>query len=76
MAAQRCTPKPQVIGGSSTGVNARQPRIEPGQVVGHYITMDPVTGQRKWEVPLTDMAQLCGHAGDRWRARFHRQAYR
>src|SRR5262249_34958531 len=50
----------QVIGESSTGINARLPRIEPGQVVGYYIAMDPLTGQRKWEVPLTDMPSSAG----------------
>jgi alcohol dehydrogenase (cytochrome c) len=57
---QLAPPKPQVIGEGSTGVNARQPRIEPRQVVGHYIAMDPLTGQRKWEVPLTDMPSSAG----------------
>jgi alcohol dehydrogenase (cytochrome c) len=52
--------KPQVIGESSTGVNARQPRIEPGQVVGYYVAIDPLTGQRKWEVPLTDVPSSAG----------------
>ncbi len=51
---------PQVIGENSTGVNARQPQIEPGQVVGYYIAIDPLTGQRKWEVPLTDIPSSAG----------------
>jgi alcohol dehydrogenase (cytochrome c) len=49
-----------VIGENSTGVNARQPRIEPGQVVGYYIAMDPLTGERKWEVSLTDIPSSAG----------------
>jgi len=53
-------PKQQVIGQDSTGVVARQPTIKPGDVVGHFIAMDPLTGQRKWEVPLTDMASSAG----------------
>jgi alcohol dehydrogenase (cytochrome c) len=57
---QLAPPKPQVIGENSTGVNARQPRIEPGQVVGYYVAMDPLTGQRKWEVPLTDIPSSAG----------------
>src|ERR1700738_835428 len=32
----------------------------PGQVVGYYIAMDPLTGQRKWEVPLTDIPSSAG----------------
>ena len=57
---QLAPPKPQVIGESSTGVNARQPQITPGTVVGYYIAMDPLTGQRKWEVPLTDIPSSAG----------------
>jgi alcohol dehydrogenase (cytochrome c) len=57
---QLAPPKPQVIGENSTGVNARQPRIEPGQVVGYYIAFDPLTGQRKWEVPLADVPSSAG----------------
>ncbi len=57
---QLAPPRPQVIGENSTGVNARQPRIEPGQVVGYYIAMDPLTGQRKWEVPLSDLPSSAG----------------
>lgn len=53
-------PKQQVIGQGSTGVIARQPTIKPGDVVGYFIAMDPLTGQRKWEVPLTDMASAAG----------------
>jgi alcohol dehydrogenase (cytochrome c) len=49
-----------VIGEGSTGVNARQPQIMPGQVVGYYIAMDPLTGQRKWQVPLTDIPSSAG----------------
>jgi alcohol dehydrogenase (cytochrome c) len=57
---QLAPPKPQVIGENSTGVNARQPRLEPGQVVGYYVAFDPMTGQRKWEVPLTDIPSSAG----------------
>jgi alcohol dehydrogenase (cytochrome c) len=57
---QLAPPHPQVIGENSTGVNARQPRIEPGQVVGYYIAFDPLTGRRKWEVPLSDVPSSAG----------------
>ena len=46
---QLAPPKPQVIGENSTGVNARQPQLKPGDVVGYYLAMDPLTGQRKWQ---------------------------
>ena len=29
-------------------------------MVGYYIAMDPLTGQRKWEVPLTDIPSSAG----------------
>src|SRR6202045_2556727 len=57
---QLAPPRPQVIGENSTGVNGRQPRIEPGQVVGYYVAIDPLTGQRKWEVPLADIPSSAG----------------
>src|SRR5258708_3047437 len=57
---QLAPPKPQVIGESSTGVNARQPTINPGDVVGAFIAIDPLTGQRKWEAPLTDIPSSAG----------------
>jgi alcohol dehydrogenase (cytochrome c) len=53
-------PKPQVIGEPSTGVTSRVPQIKAGEVVGYFIAFDPVTGQRKWEVPLNDMASSAG----------------
>ena len=57
---QLAPPKPQVIGANSTGVNARQPQIKPGDVVGYFIAFDPLTGQRKWQVPLTDIPSSAG----------------
>jgi len=53
-------PKVQEIGKDSTGVIARQPNVTPGQVVGSFIAFDPLTGQRKWEVPLTDIPSSAG----------------
>jgi alcohol dehydrogenase (cytochrome c) len=53
-------PKPQIIGQDSTGVITRQPTVNPGDVVGYFIALDPLTGQRKWEAPLTDMASSAG----------------
>jgi alcohol dehydrogenase (cytochrome c) len=57
---QLAPPRQVAIGESSTGVNARVPQIAPGQVVGNFIAMDPLTGQRKWEVPLTDIPSSAG----------------
>jgi alcohol dehydrogenase (cytochrome c) len=53
-------PKPVVIGGSSTGVVSRLVAIQPGDVLGHLVAMDPLTGQKKWEVPLTDFPSSSG----------------
>jgi alcohol dehydrogenase (cytochrome c) len=57
---QLSPPKPMVIGENYTLVNARLPTISPGQVVGYYIAMNPLTGERKWEVPLTDIPSSAG----------------
>jgi alcohol dehydrogenase (cytochrome c) len=53
-------PKQQVIGTNSTGVIGRIPNFKPGDVVGHFVAIDPLTGQKKWEVPLTDMPSSAG----------------
>jgi len=53
-------PKPIVIGGQSTGVEARQPEVKPGDVVGYFAAINPLTGAKKWEVPLTDLPSSAG----------------
>jgi alcohol dehydrogenase (cytochrome c) len=53
-------PKPQVLGTDSTGVVARAPVVKPGDVVGHFIAMNPLTGEKKWEVPVTDLPISAG----------------
>jgi len=52
--------KEDVVGENSTGVSARQPETKPGDVLGHFLAIDPLTGEKKWEVPL---ANLPGSAG-------------
>ena len=47
-------PRPQKIGENSTGVDARQPEKKPGEVVGHFLAINAVTGEKKWEVPAVD----------------------
>jgi alcohol dehydrogenase (cytochrome c) len=47
-------PRPQAIGANSTGVDARQPDKKSGDVVGHFLAINPVTGEKKWEVPAID----------------------
>jgi alcohol dehydrogenase (cytochrome c) len=57
---QLAPPKPAVIGGTSTGVNNRQPEMKPGDVVGHFTAINPLTGEKKWEIPLTDLPSSAG----------------
>jgi alcohol dehydrogenase (cytochrome c) len=53
-------PKQQVVGTNSTGVSGRQPTFKPGETVGHFIAIDPLTGVKKWDVPLADMPSSAG----------------
>ena len=53
-------PTPQVIGTNSTGVVGQIPVFKPGDVVGHFVAMNPLTGEKKWEVPLPDMPSSAG----------------
>ncbi len=53
-------PKPPVIGGLSTGVVARFPEIKPGAVLGYFAAINPMTGEKKWEVPLGDLPSSAG----------------
>jgi alcohol dehydrogenase (cytochrome c) len=57
---QLAKPRPTVIGATSTGVNGRFPDTPPGSVVGSYAAIDPLTGVKKWEVPLTDLPSSAG----------------
>ena len=57
---QIAPPKEQVIGASSTGVNTRFPQVEPGDLLGHFLAIDPLTGRKEWEIPLTDFPSSAG----------------
>jgi alcohol dehydrogenase (cytochrome c) len=57
---QLAPPRPTVIGGTSTGVTARQPDAKDGDIYGHYLAINPVTGEKKWEIPLTDFPSSSG----------------
>src|SRR2546425_3418827 len=52
--------KPQVIGANSTGITNRLPDIKPTDVFGHFVAINPLTGEKKWEVPLTEFAGSAG----------------
>ena len=34
--------------------------MKPGDVVGHFVAINPLTGEKKWEVPLTDLPSSAG----------------
>ena len=52
--------KEQIVGTNSTGVLGRSPAFKPGEVVGHFVAIDPLTGQKTWDVPLADMPSSAG----------------
>jgi alcohol dehydrogenase (cytochrome c) len=53
-------PQPQVIGGNSTGVIARAAATKPGEALGFFAAINPLTGEKKWEIPLTDLPSSAG----------------
>ena len=53
-------PRPQVSGTSSTGITSRLPQTRPGDVLGYFAAVSPLTGGKKWEVPLTDLPSSSG----------------
>lgn len=53
-------PKPAPHGGTSTGVLARQPESKPGDVLGYFLAINPLTGEKKWEIPLADLPSSAG----------------
>jgi alcohol dehydrogenase (cytochrome c) len=53
-------PRPVVPGKDSTGVVARIPETKPTDVVGHFTAINPLTGEKKWEVPLTGLPSAAG----------------
>lgn len=57
---QLAPPKPVAPGKDSTGVNARLPEFKPGDVLGHFLAIDPISGEKKWEVPLIDLPSSAG----------------
>jgi alcohol dehydrogenase (cytochrome c) len=58
---QLAPPKPTVLGGTSTGViSGLLPETKPGDILGHFIAINPLTGDKKWEVPLADLPSSAG----------------
>ena len=53
-------PPPSTLGASTTGVTSRLPEVGPGTVYGHLTAINPLTGDKKWEIPLTDFPSSSG----------------
>jgi len=53
-------PGPQVLGGTTTNVTARLPELKAGEPRGFIAAIEPLTGKRKWEVPLIDLPSSAG----------------
>src|SRR5262249_33646874 len=51
---------PPAVGSVSSAVVARKPTFKPGEVVGAFVAVNPVTGEKKWEAPLTDNPGAAG----------------
>jgi alcohol dehydrogenase (cytochrome c) len=58
---QLAPPKPSVAGGTSTGVISKLlPPTQAGDIFGHFAAINPLTGEKKWEIPLTDLPSSAG----------------
>jgi len=53
-------PRPTVPGKDSTGVSGRFPEAKPGDILGYFTAINPLTGEKKWEVPLADLPSSAG----------------
>jgi alcohol dehydrogenase (cytochrome c) len=53
-------PPPQTLGASTTGVTSRLPEVKAGDAYGYLIAINPITGEKKWEVALTDFPSSSG----------------
>jgi alcohol dehydrogenase (cytochrome c) len=53
-------PKPILPGKDSTGVISRVFEARPGEILGYLAAIDPLTGEKKWEVPLPDLPSSAG----------------
>ena len=52
--------EPDEIGEATTGVAARAPEMKPTDVFGHFLAINPLTGEKKWEIPLTELPSSAG----------------
>ena len=75
---QQLLPEPLelVIGGRYTGVSNRFPPVEPGDLLGHIVAIDPLSGEKKWEIPMHDFPSSAGVLATGGRAAVQRQDHR
>jgi alcohol dehydrogenase (cytochrome c) len=52
--------EPEELGEATTGVSARTPNLKPDDVLGHFLAINPLTGEKKWEIPLTEFPSSAG----------------
>ena len=57
---QKLAPTEFVIGRNSTGVTNRFPQVESGDLLGHFVAINPLTGEKQWEIQLTDFPSSAG----------------
>lgn len=53
-------PQTQVPGQASTGVTAKNVESKPGDVLGYFLAFNPLTGAKKWEIPMTGYPSASG----------------
>lgn len=53
-------PSPTIHGGTTTGVIARNPQSQTSDVFGYFAAINPLTGEKKWEIPLTELPGSAG----------------
>ena len=54
-------PKPTVIGEAiDRRRSAGTRKLKPDDVFGHFLAINPLTGEKKWEIPLTDLPSSAG----------------
>ena len=54
------TPLERVIGSSYTGVSNRRQVVQPGDLLGHIVAINPLTGEKTWEIPMHDFPSSAG----------------
>jgi alcohol dehydrogenase (cytochrome c) len=52
--------EPEELGEATTGVAARTPNMKDDDIFGHFLAMNPLTGEKKWEIPLTGLPSSAG----------------